>query len=288
MARNDKEIIMIQAFLASIGYAGGVVVDKIVLSRYKVPVKRFIPLLFIWLAIITVFLLPKFGFIDWQTLWTYKYILLFASMLAVAITWNSFYYRGIQDSEIHEFELIMLLSPLVTIILSEIFLPTERNLTLFIAGAVASLALIASRFRRHHLQITRNTGIIVAAMFLMSGESIIIKYLLDVFSPAALYFARTATMSIFFLIFWRPKLLGMPVRCFAYTIIAAFFGVVQMVLKFYGFVHLGVVETTIILVLGPFLVYFFSAFYFREYIKKRDIVAALVVIATVIYVSFFK
>lgn len=279
---------MLQAFIASIGYAGGVVVDKIILSRYKVPVKRFIPLLFIWLAIITIFLLPKFGLIHWQTLWTYKYILLFISMLAVAITWNSFYYRGIADSEIHEFELIMLLTPLFTIILSEIFLPTERNLTLFIAGAIASLALIVSRFRRHHLQITRNTGIIVAAMFLMSGESILIKYLLDVFSPAALYFFRTAVMSVVFLLAWRPKLLEMPARCFAYTIISAAFGVIQMVLKFYGFVRLGVVETTIILVLGPFLVYFFSAFYFKEYIKKRDIIAGAIVIATVIWVTFFR
>lgn len=209
-------------------------------------------------------------------------------MLAVAITWNSFYYRGIQDSEIHEFELIMMLSPLVTIILSEIFLPTERNLELFIAGAVASLALITSRFRRRHLQITRNSGIIVTAMILMSAESIIIKLLLDVFSPAALYFIRTAIMLVVFLTLWRPKLLSMPAKCFAFTIISAVFGVVQMVLKFYGFVHLGVVETTIILVLGPFLVYFFSAFYFKENLKFRDIVAAIIVITTVIYITFFR
>ena len=279
---------MIQAFIASIGYAGGVIVDKVILSRYKIPVKRFIPLLFIWLAIITAFLLPSFGLVHWQALWSYKYILLFLAMLAVAITWNSFYYRGIQEEEIHEFELIMMLSPLVTIILSEIFLPAERNLALFIAGTIASLVLIASRFRHHHLQITRNTGIVVSAMVLMSAESIIIKYLLDVFSPAALYFTRTLVMSVVFLILWRPKLLEMPAKCFAFTIISAVFGVVQMVLKFYGFVHLGVVETTIILVLGPFLVYFFSAFYFKENLKFRDIFAAIIVIATVIYITFFR
>lgn len=279
---------MLQAFIAAIGYAGGVIVDKVVLSRYKLPVKRFIPLLFIWLAIITAFLLPTFGLVHWQLLWTYKYILLFVAMLAVAITWNLFYYRGIQDSEIHEFELIMILSPLVTIIISAIFLPSERNLGLFIAGIVASLALIASKFKRHHLQLTKNSGVIFTAMFLMSFESIIIKLLLDVFSPAALYFARTAIMSIIFITFWRPKLLAMPAKCFAYMIISAIFGVVLMVLKFYGFAKLGVVETTIILVLGPFLVYFFSAFYFKEYIKKRDIIAALVVIATVVWVSFFR
>jgi drug/metabolite transporter (DMT)-like permease len=279
---------MLQAFLSAIGYAGGVVVDKVVLSRYRLPVKRFVPLLFIWLAIITAFLLPALGKIDWQQILATKYLLLFTAMLIVAIIWNSLYYRGIQEEEIHEFEIIMLLSPLVTILLSEIFLPKERNLTLFIAGAIASLALVVSRFRHHHLQITKVTGVVVSAMFLMSLESIIIKLLLDVTSPAALYFTRTAIMAVVFLIAWRPKLLDMPAKCFAYTIISAVFGVMQMVLKFYGFAKLGVVETTIIIVMGPFLVYFFSAFYFKENLKKRDVIAALIVIATVIYVSFFN
>jgi len=279
---------MLQAFIAAIGYAGGIVVDKIILSRYRIPVKRFVPLLFIWLATITAFLLPKFGVVDWSVFGTTKYLLLFLAMFAVAITWNSFYYRGIQNEEIHEFELVMLLSPLVTIVLSEIFLPSERNIELFIAGAVASIALILSRFKHHHLQITKNTSIIFIAMFFMSAESIIIKMLLDVFSPVALYFIRTAIMAVIFLIIWRPKLLSVPARCFAYTIISAVFGVIQMVLKFYGFAKLGVVETTIILVLGPFLVYFFSAFYFKENLKKRDIIAALIVIASVLYVTLFR
>ncbi len=279
---------MIQAFLASIGYAGGVVVDKVVLSRYRLPVKRFVPLLFIWLAIITVFLLPAFGHIDWPLLESGKYIALFVLMIVVAITWNTFYYRGIQDGEVHELEFIMMMTPLVTIILSEIFLPSERNLSIFVAGIIASLALIASRFRHNHLQISKNTGIIVLAMVLSSAESIIIKLLLDTMSPASLYFARTAVMAIIFLIMWRPKLLAMPAKCFAYTIISAAFGVLQMVLKFYGFAKLGVAETTLFLVLGPFLVYFFSAFYFRENIKKRDIIATIIVVGAIIYVSFFK
>lgn len=279
---------MIQAFLASIGYAGGVVVDKVVLSRYKLPVKRFVPLLFIWLAVITAFLLPQFGHINIPLLETPKYVILFVLMLIVAITWNSFYYRGIQDGEVHELEFIMMLTPITTIIFSQIFLPSERNLSIFIAGIVASLALIISRFRHNHLQISRNTGVILTAMVLSSAESIIIKLLLDTMSPAALYFARTGIMAIIFLIFWRPKLLAMPAKCFAYTIISAAFGVLQMVLKFYGFTKLGVAETTLFLVLGPFLVYFFSAFYFKENIKKRDVIAAAIVIMSILYVSFFK
>ncbi|TSC93628.1 MAG: hypothetical protein Athens101428_608 [Candidatus Berkelbacteria bacterium Athens1014_28] len=279
---------MLQAIFASIGYAGGVIVDKIVLSRYKIPVKRFVPLLFLWLAVLTFFLLPRFGVINWAEFLTLRYLFYFILMILVAITWNIFYYRGIQEETIHEFELIMMLTPLTTIILSEIFLPSERNLPVFVAGIIASLALVATRFRHHHLQYSRQTSIVLTAMFLMSVESIIIRQLLLVFSPAALYFTRTAVMAILFLIFWRPKLLEMPKKCFFYTIITAAFGVLQMVLKFYGFVKLGVAETTLLLILGPFIVYFFSSFYFKEYIKKSDIVAALIVVGAILYVTFFK
>ncbi len=277
---------MIESIIASIGYAAGIVVDKITLSKYKVPVMRFIPLLFVWLAIITAIFLPKYGGFDYSHISDYKYILLFVLMIVLALTWNIYYYRGIQKEEIHEFELIMLLSPLVTVLLAGIFLPAERSLTTFIAALVASVALIATRFRHHHVKIGKVAWMTIGAMILMSGESIVIRQLLDVFSPVTLYFTRTAVLALAFIIIYKPKMMVMKKEAYALTIISAIFGVVQMVLKFYGFKELGVVETTLILVLGPFLVYFFSAFYFKEKLFKRDILAAIIVILCVLYVTF--
>ena len=277
---------MIESIVASIGYAGGIIADKLVLSRYKVPVMRFIPLLFVWLAIITAIFLPKYGGFDYGHIADLKYIGLFVLMIALALTWNIYFYRGIQKEEIHEFELIMLLSPLVTVLLAEIFLPQERSLTTFIAAMVASGALIVTRFRHHHVKIGKVAWMTIGAMVLMSGESIVIKQLLDVFSPVTLYFVRTAVLAFAFIIMYKPKLMVMKKEAYALTIISAIFGVMQMVLKFYGFKELGVVETTLILVLGPFLVYFFSAYYFKEKLFKRDIFAALIVVACVLYVTF--
>lgn len=277
---------MLDAIIASLGYAGGVITDKIILSKYRTPVLRFIPLLFIWLAVITAIFVPLWGEIKIESIISLKYILLFCAMILLAVIWNIFYYRGIQKEEIHEFELIMLLSPLMTIIFAEIFLPAERSLSTLIAGLVASLALIITRFRRHHLKIGKTAWLTMLAMVLMSFESIIIKELLSVLSPVMLYFIRTAVISLVFLILYRPKLFEVSRDVYGLTIISAIFGVVQMVLKFYGFQNLGVIETTTILVLGPFLVYFFSFFYFREKIFKRDVFAALVVIASILWVTF--
>ena len=277
---------MIEAVIASLGYAGGVVADKITLSKYRVPLLRFIPLLFIWLAVITAIFVPVWGKINYHSLIQTRYILIFLLLIIVACLWNVFYYRGIQKEEVHEFELIMMLGPLFTIIFAEIFLPDERSVPSLIAGLIASLALIATRFRRHHLKISITAWQTMLAMILMSFESILIKEMLNIMSPVTLYFIRTAVIAIVFLILYRPKLFSMSREAYALVILSAIFGVVQMVLKFYGFTSLGVVETTMILVLGPFLVYFFSAYYFKEKLYKRDIFAAAVVVGCILYITF--
>lgn len=279
---------MFEVLVSSIGYAGGVAADKIVLGKYRVPVMRFIPLLFIFLALVTAPFLPIWGTIDWNMAREWQYIGLFVLMIVVAVTWNIYYYQGIQKENLAELELIMLFTPLATILLAEIFVPSERSLPVFIAGIVSSLALVSSRFRRHHIQLSSTAKRTLIAMFLMSLESIIIKHLLNAYSPVTLYFARTAAIALVFVIMYKPKLLAMARDAFALTILSAIFGVMQMVLKFYGFQNLGVVETTMILLLGPFFVYLFSYLYFGEKLYKRDVTAMIVTVACILYIEFWR
>lgn len=279
---------MIEAVIASLGYAGGVMADKLVLSKYRIPVMRFIPLLFIWLAIITAVLIPRLGRIKMSAFSDWRYVGLLLAMILVATIWNILYYKGIQQENLHEFELIMLLSPLATVVLATILLPAERNAGIFIPALIASVVLIATRFRKHHATLGKAAWRTIAAMLLLSFESILIKELLAVFSPVSLYFIRTAMLALVFVLLYRPKIFAMPKRAFVLVILSAAFGVIQMVLKFYGLRSLGVVETTMILILGPFLVYLLSAVIFKESIYKRDLFATAVVAACILYVEFWK
>jgi drug/metabolite transporter (DMT)-like permease len=151
---------------------------------------------------------------------------------------------------------------------------------------VASLALLLTRFRHHHVQIGKIAWMTMLAMFLMSVESIFIKMLLDVLSPVALYFLRTAILATVFVSIYKPKVLGFSKSSFFLLMFTAILGVIQMVLKFFGFDKLGVTETTMILVLGPFLVYFLSFFWFKEKLYKRDVFAFIVLIACILFVTF--
>lgn len=278
---------MLGVIFASIGYAGGVVADKIILGKQRVPVLRFVPILFIWLAIISAIFLPLWGDYD-SAFFSRNYIFLFIIMIAVASTWNVFYYQGIQKESLAEFELIMLFSPLATVMLAAVFLPAERDFGLLGAGLISSIALIASRARRHHFELSRVAKRTILAMILLSFESILIKELLVVLSPITLYFIRTAVIALIFTFFYKPKVLALPPTAYALTILSAIFGVMQMVLKFYGFASLGVVETTTILLLGPFLVYLFCYLYFHEKLYKRDLAAVMVIILSILYVEFWQ
>lgn len=278
---------MVEAFIASVGYAGGVIVDKITLARYKVPINRFVTLLFVLLALLTAVFLPKWG--NFPLHFDWRFFLLFAGMIAVAVIWNLLYYRGISKEELHEFELIMLLSPLMTIIFAGIFLPDERNLPVFIAGLLASLTFVFSRFKKHHLLLSKVAKGTLLAMLLLSFESILIKLLLGYLTPVTLYFTRTLVIAIVFSILYRPSVLKMQKEAFALIVISAIFGIMNMVLKFYGFQSLGVVETTMVLLLGPIFVYLFSYFFFQE--KKffaKDAISAGVIVLCIIYATFWK
>lgn len=276
---------MFEAIIASIGYAGGVVIEKIVLSIYLVPVRRFIPWLFIWLAVITAFAVVIFKGGYNPEMIKPGYLILFGVMIVTAFIWNLYSYEGLQREEVHEYELVMLFAPLATIILAEIFLPSERSSTTFIAGVIASLALLFARFDKKHLKLSPYWKQLFIATFLMAVESIIIKKLLAIYEPTTLYFARTLILAVVFLIIFRPKLLQVSKKAFVLTILSAIFGVIQMVLKFYGFQNIGVVETTMILILGPVIVYFVSNFFFLEKLQLRTGLSALVVLACVLYVT---
>lgn len=280
---------MFEVIIASLGYTGGVLCNKLALSKYKVPVMRLLPIQFFFLVVLTMPFLKKWGAVpNFSVFMTWQYIGLFVLMIATAITWNTFYAKGIQKEDLHEFELIMLLSPIVTIIFATIFLPSERSWSVFIPGLIASGALLVTRFRKHHITIGTTAWGTIIAMVLISFEAILIKELLNIFSPVTLYFVRTFFVAVCFALIYRPKVLSVNRDAFAIIIFSAMFGVIQMVLKFVGFKNLGVIETTMILVLGPFMVYSVSSAIFKEKLYKRDLFAAVVVVLCILYVQFWR
>lgn len=280
---------MFQLIIAAIADSAGVVVDKLVLTKHKVPVKVFGPALFLLLFLITGALLPWFGDVDVTELVTPGNFLLFIAMVAIASVWNVYYYRGIQKETIEEFEAIILFVPLVTVIFGAIFLPEERDIRIFFAAFVASLALLFSHVNgRKHLDFDRWSKGLVLAVVLIALEAVIIKKLLLVFSPVALYFARTGFVFLALSTWYGGKFGHMSEVSARLTFVSAIMGVIYMVLKFYGYEQLGVLYTTLILILAPFITLMLDRIILHERFHWRNIAAIIVILSAIIYTTFVR
>ncbi|MEK7142669.1 MAG: EamA family transporter [Patescibacteria group bacterium] len=274
------------AFIAAIAQAGGIIVDKIVLTRRRMEIHVFIPLLFLFLFILTGLLMPHLGKISYEIIKPY-YLVIFLLMIGAAIIWNVFYYQGVQQEKVHEFEMIIMFQPLLTILFAAILIEKNTNIHLLIAAIIASLALIISHIRKNHFELSSGSRGLILAVIFMSFEIILQKIILVVFSPVALYFVRTGIIFLIFLILYRPRL-GQVSSVNTFLLLATSgLGVAQMVSKLYGFQSYGVIYTSLILILSPVLVYISSTILLHERLKVRTVLSALVIIGCIVYATIF-
>lgn len=272
------------ALIATLGQVGGVIVDKILLTRRQVAQHVFLPVLFLSLFLFSIILYPFLGHID-KTIFSPYYVVIFILMIVTAIIWNIFYYRGVESEKVQAFELIVMTQPLLTIILAVIFLNERSNIHLVIASLIAALALIASHLNKDHIKFSDGAKGLILAIVFMSIELIFIKILLNVLSPVALYAIRTGILFIFFYFYFRPDILKVGNTNVGLILLTAFFGVVQMIAKFYGFEFYGVIYTSLILILAPLLIYVLSVIMLHERLKPRTVIFGLVILGCIVYAT---
>lgn len=274
------------ALIAALTQAGGIIIDKITLTRRQVELKVFIPIVFLFLFLLSAILLPFLGHVS-ADFFKLNTLILFVLMIITAIIWNVFYYRGAQAEKVHEFEMIVIFQPLVTIILASFFLRSEQNWPIVVVSIIASLALILSKIGKEHFKITPSSAGLILAVVLMSIELIIIDVLLKVISPVAIYCVRTGILAIFFWLYYKPHVERVADHNVQLILFSSIFGVIQMVAKFYGFQTMGVVLTSLILILAPILTYTLSTFFLHEKLHWKQTVSFVIILICVIFATTF-
>lgn len=274
---------MLAQIFASIFNAFSTILDKVVLSRHRADVHNFIIAIFIFLWLFTGLSLPWLGSIDSPKAFSIIGIFYLILLVIFALIWNIIYYRVQQHETVQEFEVIVMMQPLFISLMAAIIFTDERNWHVLAATIIASLALILSHLRRDHLQFDKYSRYLLLAVFFIAAETQMRKLLLDWYSPAALYFIRTGILTVLFIFIWHPAKLAIPKKSWPHIIISGFFGAIMMVLSFYGYKNLGVVLTTLILMLGPVLTYLLDFIILKEKLRPRIIAAAFVILACIIY-----
>lgn len=274
--------------LGVLAYCGNILIDKFILAKQKVSINQFIPLLFSFLFIVTALTLPWTAEINTILAANQQYIFYLILMVLLAIIWNIFYYQGLQKEKMIEFEMILLLTPLATILLATLFFPEEFNPPIFGAAIIASLALLLSHVRQHHLEFDRYAIHLLLAVLLMAMEVMVQKELLNIYSPALLYAVRTGILAVFFHIYYQPKVDAISHANFNRVFLSGVLGALAMVALFTGYKELGVTYTTLLFLLVPIMVSWIDAKMNHTPIRHRTVIGFVIIFLCVVYATIVQ
>lgn len=262
-----------------------VIIEKLGLRVKKISPPHFVTAVFV---VALAFMLPFmffFGYVD-SAIFETTNLLIFGGVIIAGVLANICYYNALKWEKISHIEPVNLLQPLFIVVLAFIIFPAERNPNIIIPALLAGFALLFSHLKRHHFEFNRYLLLALLANFIGAIEIILIKESLHLFTPISLYFYRSLFVMLFFIILFRPRIfkeikgkerllvLGTGALWVAYR-----------VLSFYGYAQLGLTFTTLILMLAPILVYFFAWKFLKEKLEWRNIVAAAIILASVLYAT---
>ncbi len=206
-----------------------------------------------------------------------KNIALFVLMIALSFVWNSLNTKALKHEHLDNYEMIYMTAPLFTVLISIIFIASERNLNHFIAAMIVSLTLIFTHMRQRHFSFSKYDLWLVGAVILIALEAVIIKTLLDVWSPFSLYFYRTLTEAIIFLLIVRPHIRTVTKKQWQGILAVGALGTVYKIAQYIGYDQVGVTVTTMILVTSPFIILVLDKFLLKEKLHFKYIVGMIVI-----------
>lgn len=273
----------------------GVVADAIYLTIAKVFLRRFGRFTsreFSWFlfASIVAVLLIVVPFMDrWPTSAEFQSTIWWLVLSAIlGCAHNLLFYWGIEHESIAEVEPFLLFSPLGGIVLASLFYPSERSLPVYVAIAIASLVLLWSHYHRHRIALSRGLLAIIAFMILSGLELVVIKQLLNTYAPLTLYLFRCSLVLLGLTIAVRPNLQLLKTHHLLYLAGLAALVVTSVWATYSSYQLRGIAATLFVFTLSPILVYWLSAVFLKEKWHVRPILASIVIIALVVWVTLLK
>ena len=279
--------------VAALLTAGDIVYEKYIFAISKLKNKQnvFVPVMFIFAFIfLTIFVVIFPGMAEVkQEAYQPLYLLLMLLVVMIACLRNMLYYYSFQREGLGEIEPFMSFVPLLTILIAGIAYPQETNIQIFALAIIAALTLVFTHIRKKHLVLDRALWPIIIAIVLEAGENNIVRELLRFYSPVAMYMLRSFFIAITLIIFLRPHFEKVKKKEVANLGFISLLWVLVMVFTYYAYQKVGVVYTSLIMMLSPMLIVFGSKWFLKERkATKRNIIALIIIITCVIAAQFIR
>jgi uncharacterized membrane protein len=227
--------------------------------------------------LVTICSFPFWGELDISNITT-SLLTFFVVDIVVATIYNILFYRAVSGEKMANVEPIIMTHPLASMLIAIIAFPSERNWLIVIPGAIAAFALIVSRVERHHLKLNKYMIFALLAVLLMGIEGSLVKVMTGYIDPLMLYTLRIGTLSLVLALVLKPSIKQIGEKRLKSIAFVSVVLAVEMLLWFYAISAIGVVKTSLILLLGPVLVLLGSKFYLGDTIKPKAAIADVIII----------
>lgn len=273
--------------LGGLALALGNILEKIMLAKKEISFKRYQTLEFLGIIIVMIFFVWFFWKVEEQAFLT-KNIIIFGSVVIFAIAANLFTFYSMKWEKLTKLEPAKLLEPLFVVILAIIFSffvdgVYDRNIKVIIPTLIATFALIFSHIEKRHLEFNKYFIAAIFGSFFFAIELVTSRLILDYYSPITFYFLRCVGVFLFSVFIFKPKIKDLDNKTRWQLLLIGGIWVAFRVIIYYGYLTLGIIFTTLIVMTGPILIYVFARIFLKEKLTSRNIIASVIIIICIVY-----
>ncbi len=276
--------------IGAVALAGGTVLERIILKKRKIDIKTYQTASFLAIVLAMIPFIYFFWRVDSIAL-ELKNMIIFGLVIIFSILANLFTFYSMKWEKIGNLEPAKILEPLFVLILVVIFSffaqgLYDNNPKIMIPALLSALALIFSHIRKHHLDFNKYFVAAIAGSFLFALELVVSRLILDFYSPLSFYLIRCFSIAMISLVAFRPSFSSLDNEIKWKILLTGGMWVIYRLMLYYGYLELGVAFTTLMIMLGPLFVYLFAWKFLKEKLDWRNILAAAVIVGSVLYALF--
>jgi drug/metabolite transporter (DMT)-like permease len=273
--------------LGALASGAGTVLEKAILKHKKIGIKLYQTAGFLAIIIAMIPLLFFFWKLD-AGAFSLGNIILFLAMAVSATIANFLMFYAEKREKITDIEPSKMMEPLFVILLALILSffvegMGERNLKIMIPAFIAAIALIFPHVKKEHLHFNKYFAASIFGSFFFALELVLSKLILDFYSPITFYFLRCLFILVISLVLFRPSFKGLEKKTSLMILAAGILFVAYRVATYFGYMHYGIIFTTLIIMISPIFVYVLANKFLKEKLNWKNIVSSLVIIACVLY-----
>jgi drug/metabolite transporter (DMT)-like permease len=284
---------MVWVFFGALASATGILLERIVLMKKKVSVKLYQTGQFLSLILVMLPFIPFFWKMSNEALTT-ENIFIFLGVIILSMLANYFTFYSMKNEKLGKLESAKITEPLFTILLAFIFsfifgeALYHRSYSILIPAGISAFALIFFHIEKHHLKFNKYYIAALLGSFFFASELIVSRLILDFYNPITFYFLRCSAILLLSLTFLRPKFdKKLKTKTILQILLTGSIWFIYRIIVYFGYTSLGVIETTLTIMLAPVLVYFFAWKFLKNKLTWKQLTTAAIILACVAYATFF-